>query len=99
METMLDRAARRLRFPRDRTASVRKRFKTLFSFAPTKRLLTLLSVLDELSLSSAEPLSSALPPRGAHLEGRERIDRMLTYIHAKYSHTISRTELARIGAL
>jgi hypothetical protein len=97
METMLDRAARGLRFPRDRTASVRKRFKTLFSCPPTKRLLTLLSVLDELSLSSAEPLSSALPPTGAHLE--RRVDRILTYIHENYSHTISLTELARIGAL
>jgi AraC-like DNA-binding protein len=96
---MLDRAASGLRFPQEATRSARKRFKSLFSCLPTARLLTLLSVLDELSLSRAEPLSNAPPLRDSQEESRERIDRILTHVHANYSRTIGLTELAGIGAL
>jgi AraC-like DNA-binding protein len=99
IEAMLDRAASGLRFPQEATGSARKRFRGLFSCLPTARLLTLLSVLDELSLIRAEPLSSALPLKDSQQERRERIDRIVTHIHANYSRANSLTELAGIGAL
>ena len=97
--TLLARAGRGLRFSRTATATVRQQFESLFSCTPVERLSTFLVILDRLAGDRAQQLASRSPHYDASPESRERIDRILTYIHANYAQPVSLAELASIAAL
>jgi AraC-like DNA-binding protein len=102
IQSMLKRAGRGLLFSQTVSHAIHERFETLFACPPAERLLTLLAVLHQLAADDAEPLATASPLLNAPRESREsldRIDRILTHIHAHYARTLTLDELADIAAL
>lgn len=99
IQGMLKRAGRGLLFSAEASRTARARFETLFVCPPAERLLTFLSVLDQLAGDDAETLASVSPLLEAPRESLDRIDRVLTHIHAHYAEAISLRELADIAAL
>jgi AraC-like DNA-binding protein len=99
VQAMLLRAGRGLLFSSSASAAVRPRFETLFSCPPAERLLTMLSVLHQLAAHEAQPLATLAPLLSSPPDSRERIDRILTHIHAHYAEAISLHELADIAAI
>jgi len=99
IDAMLARAGRGLRFTPGAAAPVRERFERLFSSPPVDRLLTLLHLLHHLAGDDAEALATTSALIGAPAQTRERIDRVLTHVHANYARTITLGELADLAAL
>jgi transcriptional regulator GlxA family with amidase domain len=95
---MLTRAGRGLHFS-ECAAAVRDRFESLFLCTPAERLLNFLAILHQLANERGEQLASHSPALIAPQESRERIDRILTHIHAGYAQPIRLEELAEIAAL
>jgi AraC-like DNA-binding protein/quercetin dioxygenase-like cupin family protein len=96
---LLTRAGRGLHFSRPAADGVRDRFLTLFTLNPAQRLLRLLEILGELTARSAESLSSHSPLVAEAADARDRIHRVLTYLHQNYSRTVTLAELAEIACL
>jgi AraC-like DNA-binding protein len=96
---LLGRAARGLKFSRTATKAVRGEFESLFSSAPAQRISTFLGILDRLSSDRAQQLASRSPHPEASPQSRERIDRILTYIHSNYAEPVSLAQLAGIASL
>ena len=97
--TLLERAGRGLKFSRTATAAVRSQFESLFCCSPAKRLSAFLGILDRLASDKAQQLASRSPHYEVSSGGRERIDRILTYIHSNYTQPVSLARLANIAAL
>ncbi|MGR3662585.1 MAG: helix-turn-helix domain-containing protein, partial [Paracoccaceae bacterium] len=96
---LLSRAGRGLVFTPDVAAEVRAEFEGFFRLGASERLLSLMRMLDRLALDRAEPLASAPVHQDGLHESRERIDRVLRYIHANYAQGISMEALAGEAAL
>jgi len=99
VQAMLRRAGSGLLFSPAASDAVRADFESLFSCPPAKRLLTLLAILHQLTSDQAEPLSNGSPTPAYPREGRERIDRILTHLHARYKEPLKLNELAQVAAL
>jgi AraC-like DNA-binding protein len=99
IQRMLKRAGRGLLFSRKTSRVVRSRFELLFSCPPAERFLTFLSVLHQLASSDTQLLSNTSSLLETPLESRNRIDRVLTYVHAHYKEPLSLEELASVAAL
>lgn len=99
IQLMLARAGRGLHFSRKAAAAVRAKFESIFSCAPAERLLAFLTILHELAQEKGELLASRSPVAFEPAETRERIDRILTHIHAGYTQPVKLEELAEVAAL
>lgn len=99
VDAMLKRAGRGLLFSPAASEAVREDFETLFSCPPAKRLLTLLAILHHLASEDADSLATGSPLLSSPEESRERIDRILTYLHAHYMEPLKLNELANVAAL
>ena len=97
--SLLVRARRGLKFSRTATSAVRSRFEGLFSCTPAERLSAFLGILDRLAIDRAQQLASQSPNHEVSPESRERIDLILTFMHANYAQPVSLAELASIAAL
>lgn len=99
LRDLITRAGHGLHFPQETAAAIRPRYEALFGQPPELRLLGLLDVLMRLAADpDAIPLSTstASPPDDA---ARDRIDRVLTHIHASHAQPIRLEDLADIAAL
>ena len=99
VQAMLKRAGRGLQFSSSASHAIRSNFERVFSCPPAERLLTLLAVLHQLASDDAEPLASVSPLLASPQESRDRIDRILTHVHAHYTETLVVHQLADIAAL
>jgi AraC-like DNA-binding protein len=99
IQAMLKRAGRGLLFSPEASRAARSRFETLFSCPPAERLLAFLAVLHQLAGDDSHPLASASPMLEAPRQTRDRIDRVLTQIHAHYAEPLNLAQLASIAAL
>lgn len=99
LRRLLARAGRGLHFSGAATSAVRSWFFSLFECGPAQRLLTLLSVLEELARRDAASLASRSPVKGTTPEARERIDRVLNHLHENYVRAVSLAELASVACL
>lgn len=98
LRDLIGRAHRGLHFSRKVAAEIRPAYEALFDQPPSERLFGLLNVLLRLSRDTATPLSTS--GGDAATEGsRERIDRVLSHIHAHYDEDVRLEELAEISAL
>jgi AraC-like DNA-binding protein len=94
------RASVGLKFSTEAVSEVRDDCQRLFDLPPVERALGLLSILSRLARDSgAIPLASLPVPITAANDSRERIDRVLTHIHATYTEKITLDELAHLAAL
>lgn len=100
VKDLLARAKRGVHFPASVALDVREHYEALFKQPPVDRLLGLLALLNRLAFERAgRPLASeVLRPRQL-VDNRERIDRVLSHIHAHYAHPVSLTDLADVAAL
>ena len=100
VKALLERARRGLAFSPQAAAPLRPVIETLFEAPPPARLLALLGVLQQLAEdAAARPLASRAVDAVETGEGRERIDRVLTHIHAHYDRRLPLEELAEVAAL
>ncbi len=100
VRSLLGRAGAGLSFAPDTGLAVRAQCETLFDLAPPGRLIGLLQVLS--AIAARDPgIALASTARGAASaqDGRERIDRVLTHIHASYTRSLRLDDLAAIAAL
>lgn len=97
---LLARAGAGLSFGKQTARSLQPRIAALFAAPAPERLLALIGILLELAGDAeAEPLASAPVARGATGDDRQRIERILTHIHAHYAEGVGNAELASIAAL
>lgn len=111
IENLLVRAQRGLQFSKLFSQELRHDIEKAVSssdsqLSPPERLMAVLKILNRLADdANAQPLASAAVSQhsggdGEGIgEGRERIDRVLTYIHMNYAHNIGLAKLADIAAL
>jgi AraC-like DNA-binding protein len=98
--SLLQRAGPGMAFSPSTAASVRDQFEALFTARPVARMLGLLDVLDGLARDEgAEALASHAAFAAELGETRDRIDRVLGHLHAKYIQPVSLTELCEVAAL
>jgi transcriptional regulator GlxA family with amidase domain len=72
----------------------------VFSLPPADRILAVLKILDRLAADThADPLASSAVSQQDVGEGRERIDRLLTYVHQHYAEGVTLQQLADVAAL
>jgi AraC-like DNA-binding protein len=97
---MLARAGAGLAFSGEAAAAARPTIETLFARPAVERLLLLLDVLARLAEDRrARPLASPGFAAPQVSDNRERIDRVLDYLHQNYTGEISTGALADIAAL
>lgn len=97
---LLARAGCGLAFSPDVAAGLRADFEAFFRAGGAERLLVLMRMLDRLAGDGgAVPLASAAVHQDGVHESRERIDRVLRYIHANYAEGVSMEALAHEAAL
>jgi AraC-like DNA-binding protein len=100
LDTLLSRARRGWQFSPHVSVTIRKPFVRLFDQPPLERLLAFLAILNALTHDEGgRPLASAAFRPHEQTAGRERIDRVLTYIHRHYTRDLSLPELADVAAL
>lgn len=100
VQTLLSRAGCGLQFSNAFSDAVRAEHQAIFDLAPPERLLSLLRILNHLAGDdNARPLASMPVTQDGKPESRERIDRVVTYIHMHYADPIAMPELAEIAAL
>ena len=100
VQTLLSRAGCGLQFSDAFSDAVRAEHQAIFDLAPPERLLSLLRILNHLAGDdNARPLASMPVTQDGTPESRERIDRVVTYIHMHYADPIAMPELAEIAAL
>jgi AraC-like DNA-binding protein len=97
---LLRRATRGLQFSERLSLEVRDAYVRLFEQPPAERFLGLLALLHRLAddESGRQLASDAYRPED-HRDSRQRIDRVLTYIHQNYAREIALGELAEVAAL
>lgn len=100
VQTLLSRAGCGLQFSNAFSDAVRAEHQAIFDLGPPERLLSLLRILNHLAGDdNARPLASMPVTQDGTPESRERIDRVVTYIHMHYADSIAMPELAEIAAL
>lgn len=99
-KALLARADGGLLFSPDLGRRLRPDFEAVFTQPPAARLLSLLSILDQLADDGgAVPLASRPIQQTGATASRERVDRILTHIHIHYAEGVALDELADIAAL
>jgi AraC-like DNA-binding protein len=89
-----------LRFSAGAADAVRADFRAVFDLVPAERLLGLLGILNTLARDKgAVALASGPASVAGEAESRQRIDRVLTHIHAAYVEGVALEALADIAAL
>ena len=99
IHSLIARAAMGLKFPTEAGRLVEPEFRAIFDRSPPERLLGLVGSLNRIAeVDGAGPLAKAFAlsePR----QGRERIDRVLTHVHASYAGEVRLDELGEFAAL
>ena len=99
IRSLVSRAATGLKFTPETGRLVEPEFRAIFGRSPPERLLGLLGILSRVAgADGAVPLATALASREPR-RGRERIDRVLTHVHASYADDVKLEDLAEIAAL
>jgi AraC-like DNA-binding protein len=97
---LLARARRGLQFSVQLSTAVRDDYMRLFEQPPVERLLGLMGLLNHLAHdASGRPLASDVFRPSPHTDSRERIDRVLAYIHEHYTQQLTLQQLADVAAL
>jgi len=97
---LLERAGQALAFSAPAVASVRRDFEALFAAPPTHRLLGLLGVLDQLARDADAIILASHAPSAADIgDSRDRIDRVMGFLHANYARKVPISELCEVAAL
>lgn len=97
---LLERAGPGMAFSSRVATDVRDAFEALFAAPPATRMLGLIAVLDRLAHDhAAETLASHAANAVDLGETRERIDRVMGFLHANYARAVSLDELCAVAAL
>jgi AraC-like DNA-binding protein len=99
VDDLLARSRRGLQFSLQRSTALRDEYTRLFEQSPVERLLGLMRLLSHLADGSGRPLASELFRPSQQTDNRERIDRVLAYIHEHYTKELTLHELAEVAAL
>jgi len=100
LDDLLARARRGVQFSLQSSSAVRDPYVRLFEQPPVERLLGLMELLNRLVREgSGRPLASDVFRPSQQPENRERIDRVLAYIHEHYTRDLTLLELADVTAL
>ena len=100
LDDLLARARRGVQFSLQLSTRVREEYTRLFEQPPVERLLGLMGLLNQLAEDgSGRPLASDAFRPSLHTDNRERIDRVLAYIHEHYTRELALQELADVAAL
>jgi AraC-like DNA-binding protein len=100
LDDLLARARHGVQFSLQLSSAVRDRYVRLFEQPPVERLLGLIGLLTRLAHDgSGRPLASDVFRPSQQTENRERIDRVLAYIHEHYRRDLTLLELADVTAL
>src|SRR6185295_11382065 len=94
------RARRGVHFPASVATALREQYEALFEQSPADRLLGLLALLNRLALErGGRPLASEVFRPSQPVDNRDRIDRVLSHIHAHYAQPLILRDLADVAAL
>jgi AraC-like DNA-binding protein len=98
LRRLLERSVGGLAFSSSTGLALLDQYQAVFDQPPMQRMLSLVSILAQLSQDdSARPLSTIVPRQ---VDGnRNRLDRVLTHLHQNYAGSITMTELAEVAAL
>ena len=100
VDDLLSRARRGVQFSADRSGAAREEYTRLFEQPPVERLLGLMALLHHLARDGdGRPLASDVFRPGQQSDNRDRIDRVLAYIHERYAQDLTLQELADVAAL
>jgi len=101
VDDLLVRARHGVQFSVDLSTAVRDEYTRLFEQPPVERLLGLMGLLSRIAhAESGLPLASDAFRRPSEQTGnRERIDRVLAYIHEHYTRELTLHELTDVAAL
>src|SRR6187551_2962618 len=101
LDDLLARARRGVQFSLELSTRVREEYTRLFDQPPVERLLGLMGLLNQLAHDgSGRPLASdAFRRPSEQSDNRERIDRVLAYIHEHYTQELTLQELTDVAAL
>ena len=100
LDDLLARARRGVQFSLQLSTTVREEYTDLFEQPPVERLLGLMGILNHLADDgSGRPLASDVFRPSQQTDNRERIDRVLAYIHEHYTQELTLQELADVAAL
>jgi AraC-like DNA-binding protein len=100
VDDLLARARRGLRFSLQLSTAVRDEYTRLFEQPPVERLLGLMGLLNHLAHDgSGRPLASDAFRASEQTDNRERIDRVLAYIHEHYAQQLTLQDIADVAAL
>lgn len=100
LNDLLARARRGVHFPASLASALRDDYERLFTQSPLERLLSLFELLTRLARAgNGRPLASEAFKPSQPVESRERVDRVLSYIHEHYRRELSMPELSDVAAL
>lgn len=99
LRRLSERGSRGLAFAPEVSTEVRPYIEQFFESDPQERFLILLKILVLLEAGPAATLASASVERTAQGISRERIERVLTYLHSHFEQRIEMEHLAKIAAL
>ncbi|WIV50262.1 AraC family transcriptional regulator [Marivivens sp. LCG002] len=99
LKRLSQRGGRGLAFSPRVSQEVRPLIEAFFDSDPQDRFLVLLKILVRLADGDSTALASTAVERTAHGVNRDRIERVLTYLHSHFEQRIELEELAAIAAL
>jgi AraC-like DNA-binding protein len=99
VDDLLERARRGIQFPAAISAAVRDEYERLFEQPPVERLLGFMGLLSRLAQSGGRPIASQAFRPDPPTDSRERVDRVLLYIHEHYTTELNLRALADVAAL
>jgi len=101
VDDLLARARHGVQFSLDLSTAVRGEYTRLFEQPPVERLLGLMGLLNRIAYDgSGRPLASdAFRRPSEQTDNRDRIDRVLAYIHEHYTQELTLQELTDVAAL
>jgi AraC-like DNA-binding protein len=100
LDDLLARARRGVQFSKQLSTRVREDYTRLFEQPPVDRLLGLMGLLNRLARDGGgRSLASDVFRPSQNGDNRDRIDRVLAYIHEHYTQELTLPELADVAAL
>jgi AraC-like DNA-binding protein len=99
VDDLLARARRGIQFPAAISAAVREGYERLFEQPPVDRLLGFMGLLNRLAQCGGRPIASQAFRPDPPTDSRERVDRVLLYIHEHYTTELNLRALADVAAL
>lgn len=99
LKRLSQRGGRGLAFASRVSQEVRPLIEAFFDSDPQDRFLVLLKILVRLEQGESTALASTAVERTAHGVNRDRIERVLTYLHSHFEQRIELEQLAAIAAL